>query len=134
MADTIETVWMTQSALTALEAELAELNETPDASAARIAELRSLIRRADTGAKPDDGLIEPGMTVTARFADGSEETFLLGSRTAALESGDVELDVYSPDSPLGGAIAGHYVGETVSYTAPTGRAIEVTLVAAAPFA
>jgi len=72
--------------------------------------------------------------VTARFADGSEETFLLGSRTAARESGDVELDVYSPDSPLGAAIAGHYVGDTVSYAAPSGRAIEVTLVAAAPFA
>lgn len=32
MADTIETVWMTQSALTALEAELADLNETPDST------------------------------------------------------------------------------------------------------
>lgn len=128
------TVWMTQAALSALEAELAELNAAPEAAGARIAELRDLIRRADTGAKPDDGLIEPGMTVTARFADGTQETFLLGSRTAALEVGDVELDVYSPDSPLGGAIVGRFVGDTVTYTAPSGRDIEVTLIGATPFA
>lgn len=134
MSQTTDTVWMTAAALSALEAELAEVTAQEDADAGRIAQLRDLIRRADTSDKPDDGLVEPGMTVTVRFADGSDETFLLGSRTAVSGDEGVELDVYSAESPLGLAIIGHVVGDAVTYTAPNGRELEVTIISAVPFA
>ncbi|MCR2784867.1 MULTISPECIES: GreA/GreB family elongation factor [unclassified Microbacterium] len=131
-----DTVWMTAAALAALQAELDELNlrAEGDAAQARQVALRSLIRRAEVGTKPDDGLVEPGMTVTVRFArDGSEETFLLGSRELVRQGGEVDLDVYSPSSPLGAAITGRSVGDTVTYAAPNGATIEVTVIAAVPF-
>lgn len=136
MSDTRSPVWMTEAALAALQEELVRLEATPqDETAPRLLEVRDLIRRAETGPKPDDGLVEPGMTVTVRFAgDDDTETFLLGERALFQSLGDTELDVYSPESPLGAALLGHSVGDTVTYTAPTGRALEVSVVAAAPFA
>lgn len=136
MSDTRSPVWMTEAALAALQEELVRLEATPqDETAPRLLEVRDLIRRAETGPKPDDGLVEPGMTVTVRFAGNDDtETFLLGERALFQSLGDTELDVYSPESPLGAALLGHSVGDTVTYTAPTGRALEVSVVAAAPFA
>ena len=70
------------------------------------------------------------MTVTYKFAgDDEENTFLLGNK--ALEDGTI--DVFSPESPLGSAILGAKVGDTVSYTAPTGKSITVEITAAVPF-
>jgi transcription elongation factor GreA len=100
---------------------------------ARIRQLQDLLHRAVVGHQPpDDGVVEPGMVVTIRFAgDDDSETFLLGSREmAALDS--FEHEVYSPQSPLGSAINGTSVGDTVRYEAPTGREIEVEIVAARP--
>ncbi|MBD7958214.1 GreA/GreB family elongation factor [Microbacterium sp. Sa4CUA7] len=136
MSNQRDTVWMTAGALAALQAELDELNARAegDVPQGRQVELRDLIRRAEVGTKPDDGLVEPGMTVTVRFTrDGSEETFLLGSRELVRQGTEVELDVYSPSSPLGVAITGRSVGDTVTYDAPNGATIEVTVVAAVPF-
>ena len=97
---------------------------------ARIRQLQDLLRNAKVGqAPPDDGVVEPGMVVTANVG-GREMTFLLGSREGA---GDTDLDVYSERSPLGAAINGRRAGETVSYTAPTGREMSVELVSAKPF-
>ncbi len=136
MTNTTGTVWMTAAALAALQEELRSLElNMQDADAARLIELRDLIRRAETSAKPDDGLVEPGMVVTIRFSrDGSTETFLLGARDLVQHDRNVELDVYSADSPLGAAIAGHLVGESVSYDAPGGQRIDVEIVSASPFA
>ncbi|MFC7620804.1 GreA/GreB family elongation factor [Microlunatus sp. GCM10028923] len=134
---TAEPVWMTPRTLQRLEDTVADLTRpgrTPDdAEQARILELRELIRRAETEAKPDDGLVEPGMIVTVRF-DGEDEptTFLVGSRELAALDASVDLDVYSPSSPLGLAIVGRYVGDTISYPAPNGT-VKATVVAAAPF-
>jgi transcription elongation factor GreA len=100
---------------------------------ARIRQLQDLLHRAVVGQQPpDDGVVEPGMLVTVRFAGEEEtETFLLGSREmAALDS--FEHEVYSPQSPLGSAIDGTSVGDTVRYEAPNGREIEVDIVAATP--
>jgi len=136
MSNQQDTVWMTAGALASLQTELDELTSRAegDADQARQVELRSLIRRAEVGTKPDDGLVEPGMTVTVRFTrDGSEETFLLGSRELVRPGSEIELDVYSPSSPLGVAITGRSVGDTVTYQAPNGATIEVTVVAAVPF-
>jgi transcription elongation factor GreA len=55
--------------------------------------------------------------------------FLLGSRE--ISSGD--LDVYSEKSPLGSAVNGKKVGETVAYTAPNGKTFQVAILEAVPF-
>ena len=98
---------------------------------ARIRQLRQLLENSQVGEAPtsSDGSVTPGMVITVELA-GDEETFLLGSREVA---GDTDLDVYSEKSPLGAAILGHMVGDSVSYTAPNGRQIPVTIVGAKPF-
>ena len=65
------------------------------------------------------------MVVTAEIA-GDVMKFLIGSRE--ISSGD--LDVYSEKSPLGSAVLGAKIGETVSYTAPSGKAITVAIIEA----
>ena len=97
---------------------------------ARIRQLTALLRNAEVGAaQPSDGHVAPGTVVTATIA-GTENRFLLGNREIA---GDSDLDVYSEQSPLGHAITGAAVGDTVSYTAPNGRAISVTIVSVEPY-
>jgi transcription elongation factor GreA len=96
---------------------------------ARIRELTEKLRSVRIGTPPDDGKVEPGMVVTALLA-GEEMVFLLGSREIA---GTTDLDVYSPTSPLGAAIDGHAVGDTVTYTAPNGKEFTVEIKAAKPF-
>ncbi|GMA86134.1 transcription elongation factor GreA [Angustibacter aerolatus] len=96
---------------------------------ARVRRLTRLLQHAKVGDAPaDDGVVEPGMVVTALVA-GEEETFLLGSR----EGSDGSLTVYSEKSPLGTAITGHKVGDTTTYEAPNGRSIEVTIREAKPY-
>jgi transcription elongation factor GreA len=97
---------------------------------ARIRQLEELLRTAVVGeAPPDDGVVEPGMVVTATVA-GDKMTFLVGSREVAEGT---DLDVYSEKSPLGAAIIGHSAGETTSYTAPNGAEITVAIHKAKPF-
>ena len=102
---------------------------------ARIKQLEDQLRKAEVGEKPaDDGLVEAGMKVTIKFAGDSEtETFLLGSRELLSMDSAVDLDVYSPTSPLGEAISGKSVGDSASYTTPTGATISVEIVDAVPF-
>jgi transcription elongation factor GreA len=97
---------------------------------ARIRQLTQLLRSAEVGpAQRSDGRVAPGMVVTATIA-GAENRFLLGNREIA---GDSDLDVYSEASPLGHAINGSAVGDTVSYTAPNGRAITVKIEGVEPY-
>ncbi|HEX7405120.1 MAG TPA: transcription elongation factor GreA [Candidatus Nanopelagicaceae bacterium] len=94
---------------------------------ARIRQLKHMLEHAHIGAPPagESGFVGAGMVITARIA-GDEMKFLLGSREIA--SG--ELDVYSENSPLGAAVLGVKIGETVTYTAPNGRVIEVIIIEA----
>ena len=102
---------------------------------ARIRQLEETLRRAEVGETPaDDGVVEPGMRVTYKFAGDSDdevETFLLGARE--MEDSSAGLRVYSPQSPLGSAIIGHRPGDTVAYEAPNGRTLEVEIVDAVPY-
>jgi transcription elongation factor GreA len=102
----------------------------------RIRQLQDLLHRAKVGERPaDDGVVEPGMVVTVRFVgDSDTETFLLGSREMASMDSGVTHEVYSPNSPLGRAIAGHVAGDVVAYETPTGRSIEVEVIDAKPLA
>ncbi|EYR63368.1 transcription elongation factor GreA [Actinotalea ferrariae CF5-4] len=97
---------------------------------ARIQQLQEILRKAVVGAAPpDDGVVEPGMVVTATVA-GDRMTFLIGSREVA-EGTDIE--VYSERSPLGAAIIGCSAGDETSYEAPNGRTIPVVIHEAKPF-
>ena len=102
---------------------------------ARIRQLEDMLRRAQVGeTPPDDGVVEPGMKVTVRFiGDDDTETFLFGARELADFDPSVDLDVYSPNSPLGAAIDGHKNGETITYAAPNGTELKVEIVEAVPF-
>ena len=103
---------------------------------ARIRQLEDMLRRAQVGGTPpDDGVVEPGMKVTVRFIGGDDgtETFLFGARELADFDPSVDLDVYSPNSPLGAAIDGHKKGETITYAAPNGAELKVEIVEAVPF-
>lgn len=154
MADTTAETWLTQEAYDRLNTELEHLSgegrheiahkievardegdlkenggyhaakEEQGKIEARIRQLTALLRHAKVGDPPDDGIVEPGMLVTAKIA-GDESTFVVGNREIAGDSG---LDVYSEQSPLGLAIVGHKEGDSVTYTAPNGKDITVELI------
>ena len=96
----------------------------------RIRQLKHMLEHAHIGTPPvgESGVVGLGMLVTVDIA-GDEIKFLLGSREIA--SGDV--DVYSEKSPLGAAVVGAKVGQTVNYTAPTGKQIQVAVLEAQPY-
>lgn len=98
----------------------------------RILQLQALLLSAKVGEAPvSAGVAGPGMVVDVRFdGDSGVETFLIGSREEAETAG---IEVYSAASPLGRALTGAREGDTVSYDAPTGKTIKLTLVAARPF-
>lgn len=159
MTDTTQATWLTQEAYDRLKAELERLagegrteiasriaaardegdlkenggyhaaREEQAKQEARIRELQVKLRNVQIGTPPDDGVVEPGMVVTAVVA-GDTMVFLLGSREIA---GSADIDVFSPTSPLGAAIHGRSVGDTVSYTAPNGKEIPVEIKDAKPF-
>ena len=157
------TIWLTQDALDKLHAELenlkgpvrqeiiarisaardeGDLKENGGYHAAkdeqgkveaRIRQLEDMLRRAEVGdTPPDDGVVEPGMVVTIAYDgdDDDRETFLLGSREEGVHG---SLQVYSPQSPLGSAILGAKKGDTVTYTAPNGKKLEVEILDAVPY-
>ncbi|MFP7761038.1 transcription elongation factor GreA [Marisediminicola sp. LYQ134] len=98
---------------------------------ARIRVLTELLRHAKVGDAPEsDGVVGSGTVVTATI-QGDESVFLLGSRE--IVDADTDLDVYSEGSPLGEAIIGHRVGDTVTYVAPNGREITVAISKVEPY-
>ena len=99
----------------------------------RIRQLEDMLRRAEVGETPaNDGIVEPGMVVTYKFAgDDETEQFLLGARE--IKRDDDPLEVYSPQSAMGAAINGKSKGDTVSYTAPNGKELTVEIVDAVPY-
>jgi len=96
----------------------------------RIRQLKHMLEHAHIGTPPagESGVVGLGMLVTVDIA-GDELKFLLGSRE--ISSGDV--DVYSEKSPLGSAVLGAKVGQTVNYTAPNGKVIKVAVLEAQLF-
>jgi transcription elongation factor GreA len=102
---------------------------------ARIRQLEDMLRRARVGETPKAGAkIGPGMKVSIKFAgDDDVETFLLGSRELLALDASVDIDVYSPQSPLGSAILGKKKGDKATYEAPNGKDVTVEIVAAEPF-
>jgi transcription elongation factor GreA len=99
---------------------------------ARIRTLAELLRTATVSQAPvAQGVVESGTVVTATML-GDTERFLLGSREIVNPGSDntdsdIDIDVYSEQSPLGQAILGRSIGDTVSFEAPNGATIEVTI-------
>jgi transcription elongation factor GreA len=65
--------------------------------------------------------------------DDDQTTFLLGAREVLSLDGSVDVDVYSPQSPLGAAIIGKRTGDSASYKAPNGRVVTLEVVDAKPY-
>lgn len=98
---------------------------------ARIRQLEEMLRQAQVGEAPKNpDEVQPGTQVTIAY-DGDPEdtdTFLLGSRELmGLDDSVEHLSVYSPQSPLGTAVMGRTKGDQVSYEAPNGKTINVTI-------
>lgn len=104
---------------------------------ARIRQLADMLRRAQVGEAPASAdEVGPGVQVTiAFFGDESDtDTFVLGSRELlGLDDAVDSTNVYSPQSPLGAAILGKKKGDSATYEAPNGKAIEVTVIDVQPF-
>ena len=161
MSTTDDATWLSQDAYDRLQAELdkliadrpviaAEINarreegdlrenggyhaarEEQGKQEHRIQVLKELLRTAEVGEAPDADKVAPGSVVTIYFDDDQSdtETFLLGSREIAATT---DLTVYSPESALGTAILGAREGQTVTYTAPSGADIKVTVVKFGPY-
>lgn len=94
----------------------------------RINELIVKLRNAKIMEAPDAGTVGSGSIVTIDMG-GREMVYVLGSRDIAVAT---DYDVISPESPIGAAILGAKEGDTVSYKAPNGREISVTVTKATP--
>ena len=159
-SDERETIWLTKDALAKKQAELEELRGPTRAmiveriSAARdegdlkensgyhaareelsklegrVVMLTQMLERAEVGQAADDGTVSPGFKVTYKLGGMDADTCLLGARE--MMSGE-DIQVISPQSPLGSALIGAHKGDTVEYVAPNGNTIEVEVVDAEPY-
>lgn len=114
--------------------ELGDLSENGDYHAAkeeqgkmegRIAQLASLIENAEIVEADSTGAVGLGSVVGIRYeGDDEVERYLIGS----IEERHDDLDVISPSSPLGAALLGATPGSDVTFVAPTGAELQVTVV------
>ena len=88
---------------------------------ARIRQLTATLEGAeivDSASAGAAGVVNTGAVVSLRYAGDDEvELFLIGS----IEERREGVAVMSPNSPLGQALMGHAVGDTVTYEAPSGQ-------------
>ncbi len=99
---------------------------------ARIRQLTALLRDVRVGSRPAGDVVEEGCVVAVDYGDGDVERFLFANRENATDEGGKigDLDVYSPESPIGQAIAGHRAGEDIVFGP---RDITVTIVSVEPW-
>ena len=83
---------------------------------ARIRKLEHLIHVSEVREVEDTGKVEVGTVVTVVDSDGDEMEYFV----APQENKVPGMLLASPTSPLGGALLGAGVGETVKYEAPAG--------------
>jgi len=87
---------------------------------ARVRQLQRMLEGAVIvdGSGHEEGVVRTGNVVELRYeGDDETERFLVGS----IEERTAGVSVVSPASPLGQALLGRSVGETVEYEAPNGR-------------
>jgi transcription elongation factor GreA len=86
----------------------------------RIRELEHVIETAEIIEASDEGIVSAGSIVTIVYEgddDSMAERYLVGH----MEEKTGDLDVMSPQSPLGAALLGANAGTSVEYEAPTGK-------------
>ena len=116
---------------------LGDLSENGDYHAAKDAQgkmesrvrmLQRLLKTAVVvdGTRTTDGTVAPGSVVTLRY-EGDEEDDTTDFFVGSIEERQDGLTVVSPGSPLGQALLGHAVSDTVQYAAPGGM-LTVTIV------
>ncbi|MFF2519091.1 GreA/GreB family elongation factor [Streptomyces sp. NPDC058086] len=94
---------------------------------ARITEITVRLDGAAEAGPPRTDVVGLGSTVTVLFAAGAEETVQIGDVAEPLDQ-----TLVTTDSPLGRALLGHHVGDTVGYEAPDGRTTVTVLSLGAP--
>jgi len=99
---------------------------------ARIRQLTALLREVRVGTVPSGDVVEEGCIVRVDYGDGDVEQFLFANRENATDEGGRigALDVYSPESPIGQAIAGHRTGDEVVFGP---RSTKVTVLDVRPY-
>jgi transcription elongation factor GreA len=95
---------------------------------ARIRQIEELLRTAEVREATDDGTVQIGSVVTVEDEDGDEMKYLVATH----ENKVAGILLASPDGPLGAALMGARVGDTVTYQAP-GGAFSVTITATEPY-
>jgi transcription elongation factor GreA len=86
----------------------------------RIRQLEFIIETAEIIEGGDEGIVSAGSIVTIVYEgddDSMAERYLVGH----MEEKVGDLDVMSPESPLGSALIGASAGTWVEYEAPTGK-------------
>ena len=108
---------------------LGDLSENGDYHAAkdeqghmegRIRQLGHIIETAEIIERSDEGVVSAGSIVTIVYEgddDSMAERYLVGHMEEKVDN----LDVMSPQSPLGEALIGSSAGDWVEYEAPTGK-------------
>jgi transcription elongation factor GreA len=96
---------------------------------ARIRQLQAMLKDTEVvdGATPSNGTVTQGSVVTLRY-EGDDEDDTQQYFVGSIEERRGDLTVISPGSPLGQALSGHVVGDTVDYAAPGGT-LRVQIVA-----
>ena len=87
---------------------------------ARIRQLTQLLRDVRVGEPPSGDVVEEGCLVSVNYGTDTDpdiETFLFANRENATDDGGRigDLDVYSPESPIGLALVGHRKGDKVRF-------------------
>ena len=85
----------------------------------RIRQLEHFLENAEILEGGDEGVVAPGTVVTIMYEGDSAddaETYLVGH----MEEKTGDLDIMSPQSPIGAALLGASEGSWVEYQAPTG--------------
>jgi len=95
---------------------------------ARIRQLSALLENAEVGTADNSDVVSVGSVVTVVDEDGDEIRFFV----APPENRVPGLMLASPGSPVGEALLGAAVGDTVGYEAPGGR-FSLTVSAIEPF-
>lgn len=111
---------------------LGDLSENGDYHAAkdeqgkmesRIRQIEAMLEDVEIVEAVKGDKVEHGVVVSIRYeGDDESESFLVGS----IEERHDDLEVLSPDSPLGQALLGHKVGDVVGFAAPNGE-LNVTI-------
>jgi transcription elongation factor GreA len=153
MSETSDATWLTQEAYDRLTDELAQLLTVARADIAkriqeareegdlkenggyhaakeeqgkiesRINRLEEILATAQVGEAPKaHGVVQQGLVISVEL-NGSKKKFLLGSA----EISDEDIEVYSPDSPIGSSIMGKKIGEQLDVYLPNGKTIQVKI-------